>query len=57
MIQLNVVKGSPKSKRKVVLVIGCVLECEVLICASHVMLRLFRMLPVCSIWEGKMIEV
>jgi len=57
MIQLNVAEGSPEGTYKVVKVIGCVLEREALICASHVLSREFRILAVCLIREGNRMEV
>ena len=39
MIQLYVAKGSPEANYKIVNVIGCVLEGEGLLYASHVMSR------------------
>jgi len=51
MIQLNVTEGSTEATNKVVKVIECVLERDVLFCAGHVLPSQFSILAVGSILE------
>jgi hypothetical protein len=50
-MQLHVVGIYPEETYIVVYVIGCVLVLEELLCASHILSRLIRMLGVCFILE------
>jgi hypothetical protein len=57
MILLHLAQGSPEGTYKVVWVIKCVLEWEVLGSASHVMSWEFRMLAVCFTQKEYRLEV